>query len=85
VVIAAVFGVGALLMLPLLAVAPAAELVTPGGVALVAYLGLVPTALAYVLFAHGLQRVRASETATLMLAEPLTAAALGALAHRLRR
>jgi DME family drug/metabolite transporter len=77
---AAVFGVGALLMLPLLAIVPAAGLATPGGLTLVLYLGAIPTALAYVLFARGLERTGASETATLTLAEPLTAAALGVIA-----
>jgi drug/metabolite transporter, DME family len=79
-VMAAVFGVGALLMLPLLAIVPAGGLTAPGGLALVLYLGAVPTALAYVLFARGLERTGASETATLTLAEPLTAAALGVIA-----
>jgi DME family drug/metabolite transporter len=79
-VMAAVFGVGALLMLPVLAIVPAGGLVTPGGLALVLYLGAIPTALAYVLFARGLERTGASETATLTLAEPLTAAALGVIA-----
>ena len=79
-VMAAVFGVGAVLMLPLLALVPAGGLVTPGGLTLVLYLGAIPTALAYVLFARGLERTGASETATLTLAEPLTAAALGVIA-----
>ena len=79
-VMAAVFGVGALLMLPLLALVPAGGLVTPGGLTLVLYLGAIPTALAYVLFARGLERTGAGETATLTLAEPLTAAALGVIA-----
>ena len=79
-VMGAVFSVGAVLMLPLLAVVPAGGLVTSGGLTLVLYLGAVPTALAYVLFARGLERTGASETATLTLAEPLTAAALGVIA-----
>jgi drug/metabolite transporter, DME family len=79
-VMAAVFGVGALLMLPLLAIVPSGGLTAPGGLALMLYLGAVPTALAYVLFARGLERTAASETATLTLAEPLTAAALGVIA-----
>jgi drug/metabolite transporter, DME family len=79
-VMASVFGAGALLMLPLLAIVPAGGLVTPAGLTLVLYLGAVPTALAYVLFARGLERTGASETATLTLAEPLTAAALGMIA-----
>jgi drug/metabolite transporter, DME family len=42
-------------------------------------LGALPTALAYTLFARGLKRIGAGETATLTLAEPVTAAALGFL------
>jgi DME family drug/metabolite transporter len=48
-------------------------------VVLAAYLGAVTTALAYILFAKGLSEVGASETATLTLAEPVTAMALGFL------
>ncbi len=39
----------------------------------------MPTALAYLLFASGLRRLSAADTATLTLAEPLTAAVLGAV------
>jgi drug/metabolite transporter, DME family len=78
-VMAAVFGTGAVLLLPVLAIVPAGELATPGGIALAIYLGAVPTALAYLLFARGLERIGAGETATLTLAEPLTAAALGVI------
>jgi drug/metabolite transporter, DME family len=76
-VMAGVFGTGALLVAPLLVLVPADELATPAGAALVVYLGAVPTALAYVLFARGLRQIPAAETATLTLAEPLTAALLG--------
>jgi len=76
-VMAACFGLGAVALLPVLALAGGAELVTPGGLALVAFLGVIPTAVAYVLFARGLQKITASETATLTLAEPVTAALLG--------
>ena len=78
-VMAAVFGTGALLLLPLLALVPAGGLLTPAGIVLALYLGAIPTALAYVLFARGLERLGAGETATLTLAEPLTAAALGVI------
>ena len=44
------------------------------------FLGAVPTALAYVLFARGLSSLTPGETATLTLAEPLTAAGLGIVA-----
>ncbi|MEA2420664.1 MAG: drug/metabolite transporter, family [Thermoleophilaceae bacterium] len=79
-VMAAVFGAGALLLLPVLAVVPAGALLAPGGAALALYLGAIPTALAYLLFARGLERIGAGETATLTLAEPLTAATLGIVA-----
>ena len=49
------------------------------GLGLAVFLGVVPTALAYLSFAHGLKRLTAAETATLTLAEPLTAAILGAV------
>lgn len=74
---AAVFCMGAVLLLPVLLVGDAGALVTTEGLALALYLGALPTALAYVLFARGLQRIGAGETATLTLAEPVTAAALG--------
>jgi drug/metabolite transporter, DME family len=75
--IAAVFGAGALLLLPVFVLTPSGGLTQPGGLALALYLGAIPTALAYILFARGLARIGASETATLTLAEPVTAAALG--------
>jgi drug/metabolite transporter, DME family len=71
------FGTGAVVLLPVLALGDLGWLSGPGGVALALYLGAVPTALAYVLFARGLREVSAAETATLTLAEPLTAALLG--------
>jgi DME family drug/metabolite transporter len=79
-VMATVFGAGALLLLPVFLFVPAGGLLQPGGAALALYLGAIPTALAYVLFARGLKRIGAAETATLTLAEPLTAALLGVVA-----
>jgi drug/metabolite transporter, DME family len=76
-VMAGAFGLGAVLLLPVLLGTGAGWLAHPGGAALALWLGLVPTALAYVLFARGLQRLSAAETATLTLGEPLTAALLG--------
>ncbi len=78
-VMARAFGLGALLLLPVLAATEGGGLGSPGGLALVLFLGAVPTALAYVLFARGLQRLSSGETATLTLAEPLTATVLGIL------
>jgi DME family drug/metabolite transporter len=78
-VMAAVFGTGAILLLPTLAVTPTGELFSAQGLTLAVYLGAVTTTLAYVLFAKGLKQIGASETATLTLAEPVTAMALGIL------
>jgi DME family drug/metabolite transporter len=78
-VMAVAFGLGAVLLTPLLAFGHTAWLATPGGAGLALYLGLIPTAVAYVLFARGLQRLPASSVATLTLAEPLTAATLGVI------
>jgi DME family drug/metabolite transporter len=78
-VMAVAFGLGALLLAPVLAGTGAAWLTHADGLGLAVFLGVVPTALAYLLFAHGLKRLTAAETATLTLAEPLTAALLGVL------
>ena len=74
------FSIAALLLAPVLAAAgTSSPIFTPDGLLLALYLGAIPTALAYVLFARGLRRLTPGETATLTLAEPLTAAALGAV------
>jgi DME family drug/metabolite transporter len=78
-VMAAAFGLGAIALLPALALSDPQWLLHTDGMALALFLGTIPTALAYVLFARGLRRLSASETATLTLAEPLTAGALGAI------
>jgi DME family drug/metabolite transporter len=78
-VMAAAFGFGALLLAPVLLIGDPGPLATGGGLALALFLGVVPTALAYVLFARGLRRLSAAETSTLTLAEPLTAGLLGAV------
>jgi DME family drug/metabolite transporter len=78
-VMAAAFGAGAVLLAPVLALGDTSVLWTGDGLALAAFLGVVPTALAYVLFARGLRSLSAAETSTLTLAEPLTAALLGVI------
>ncbi len=78
-VMAGAFGLGAVALLPVLAFTGAGWLAQPGGAALALFLGIVPTAGAYLLFARGLRRLSAAETATLTLAEPLTAALLGVI------
>jgi drug/metabolite transporter, DME family len=76
-VMASVFAAGAAILLPVLFFTDTGELLSVNGLALAAYLGAIPTALAYVLFAKGLRQIGASETSTLTLAEPVTAMALG--------
>jgi drug/metabolite transporter, DME family len=78
-VMAVAFGLAAIVLLPALALSGPGWLLHADGIALAVFLGVIPTALAYVLFARGLKRLSASETATLTLAEPLTAGLLGAI------
>lgn len=77
-VMAAAFGLGALALAPVLVLSGPGWLATRDGLALALFLGVVPTAVAYLLFARGLRRLSAAETSTLTLAEPLTAGLLGA-------
>jgi len=79
-VMAASFSLGALLLAPVLLAGDVSWLGSGDGLAMALFLGAVPTALAYVLFARGLRRLTPGETATLTLAEPLTATGLGILA-----
>jgi len=79
-VMAAGFGGAAVMLVPVLVLAGAGFLTTGAGLGLALYLGAIPTAVAYVLFSRGLRGLSSGETATLVLAEPLTAAALGVVA-----
>ncbi len=78
-VMATLFGGGAILLSPVLLFGDVGWLATPGGAAMALWLGAVPTAIAYILFASGLRHLAANEVATLTLAEPVTAAILGAV------
>lgn len=72
------FTAGAIVLLPLAmtgGLTPA-----PASWPLLAYFGLVPTALAYALFYTGLRAVQASTAAVIALIEPLLATAIGVLA-----
>ena len=78
-VMAVVFCLGALLLVPLLWGGHFAWLVEPRGLAVVLHLGLVTAGVAYWLFARGLQTVGVATAVTLSLAEPATAGTLGVL------
>jgi DME family drug/metabolite transporter len=69
---------GGLLLSPLIVVHHAHLLDAPT-IALVGWMGVIATALAYALFIRGLSRTSASTAGTLSLAEPLAAAVLGIL------
>src|SRR5262247_692203 len=71
------FSLAALLLTPALAVERDAAAQLAAGWPLLVYLGVVPTAAAYVVFGAGLQRVPATAAGIATLLEPLTAAALG--------
>jgi drug/metabolite transporter, DME family len=71
------FSVAALSLLPVLLVEwPSAD---ARGWALLAYLGVVPTAVAYILYVIGLRTTPVTVSGVLTLAEPLTATLLGVL------
>jgi DME family drug/metabolite transporter len=74
---AGIFGFGALLLAPLLAVEPLEWLGTGRGLGLALHLGLLTVCLAYWLYGWGLRTLSVPTAVTLTLAEPLTAAVLG--------
>ena len=80
------FGAGAVLLAPVLAASSPGWLLTVRGAAVTAYLGVVTTAVAYLLYGRGLRSVPAPVAVTLGLAEPVVAALLGlaVLGERLR-
>ena len=70
---------GAVLLVPVLLVVDLSWLADPRGVIVVVELGVVATAIAYILYTAALVRLPVSHGATLSLAEPLTASLLGTL------
>jgi DME family drug/metabolite transporter len=70
------FTAGALLLLPFALAAGFAIGYPAGGWALLVYLGVVPTALAYVLFLTGIRSITATVASIATLIEPLTSTLL---------
>lgn len=75
----AVFGLGGLLLVPVLLVTGAPLVASWSNAAVGAYMALVPMFLGYVLFGWGLAHVPASTATTLSLLEPAVAAVLAVL------
>lgn len=78
-VMAMSFGLGALMLAPLLLTQDIRWLGSLRGAGVILHLGLFTTALAYFLFGLGLKRIPLATAVTLSLAEPLTAGTLGVL------
>jgi DME family drug/metabolite transporter len=70
------FAGGALLLTPIALIAGLRFTTEPGALAVLLYLGLVPSALAYALFFTGLRTVPGAVASIVTLLEPLTATAL---------
>ena len=74
-----IFALAAVLSFPLLFIGDLNWIVSTKGSVMILWLGLVPTAFAYMAYAYGLEKVRASTASTLILAEPATATILAAV------
>lgn len=74
-----IFTLSAMLAFPFLFIGDFDGLVSAKGMLMILWLGLVPTAFAYIAYAYGLHGVRASTASTLILAEPATATLLAAV------
>lgn len=68
---------GAIILSPILFISDISPIFSFRGLIVVMHLGVFATAVSYFLFARGLKLIKVSETATLSLAEPLTATLLG--------
>jgi len=76
---AIIFALAAVSLLPLLATDDLGWVGTAGGAVTVIHLGVLATAVAYLLFANGLETTRSTTATTLSLGEPMTAAVLGVI------
>lgn len=74
-----VFGLGGLLLVPVLVVTGAPILDSARNLTVAAYMALVPMFLGYVLFGYGLTRLNPSTATTVTLLEPAVAALLAVL------
>jgi drug/metabolite transporter, DME family len=76
-VLSITFLIGSILLLPILIFGDFSWLAEPLGTAVALHLGIITVGVAYTLYAMGLSIISVAATATLTLAEPLTAGLLG--------
>lgn len=76
-VLSITFLIGSILLLPILIFGDFSWLAEPLGMAVALHLGIITVGVAYTLYAMGLSIISVAATATLTLAEPLTAGLLG--------
>jgi DME family drug/metabolite transporter len=83
-VTAAIFGVAALIALPLAAALAGAPQLRLGDLAVLAWLGVMSTGVAYLLYSHALRHVSGATAVALALGEPVTAfvLAIGVVGER---
>jgi DME family drug/metabolite transporter len=75
-VMGSMFGLGAVLLLPVLVATGAPLLQSPQTIAIAAYLAVGPMFVAYLLFGVGLRTIRSSAATTITLLEPVVATVL---------
>ncbi len=78
-VMGGMFGLGAVVLVPILVLTGAPLLQSPSSVGIAAYLAIGPMFLAYLLFGVGLRTIRSSSATTITLIEPLVATALAVI------
>jgi drug/metabolite transporter, DME family len=78
-VMGAVFGLGGILLLPVLALTGAPIITSGSNLAVAAYLAIVPMFIGYLLFGRGLGTVVASTATTVSLLEPAVAALIAVI------
>ena len=76
-VMTAAFGLGGVVLVPVLLTEPLGWVATPSGLVMALWLGLATITVAYVLFGRGLRHLPAGPVTTLVLAEPVVATLLG--------
>jgi len=75
-VMGGMFGIGAMLLAPVLLVTGAPLLASASSIGIAAYLAIGPMFVAYVLFGYGLRSIRSSVATTITLIEPFVATLL---------